>query len=296
MKTGVNMTNTDAHAELVNRISRFGVELSELSGQLKRSYSNYEFIDPKEEPAFNDLWKGIVDIEQALEKNCHNRPPEARDYETEKTGVILVPVLTGDDLNAGYNWKENPWHYPRRVPVKRPRHYLVRNVEGDVTAHCEQRQIVKPITIPEGVELGFETGIPEGFEYVFMKDENEILRVRTENGLHFDASPIGIEKAGIIIAADEGLAPEIPQGSGLIYDEGISNYDGKGYYAIRRAKRSGDEIVQLEVLRDGGFSLVSYKARPEKLKDLSGIRILGKARYFLLKNGVESPFGFSNVY
>lgn len=273
----------DAHAELVTRISQFGQELSELAEQLKRSYSNFEFIDPKDEPAFVELWKGIVDIEQALEKHCHNRPSEVCDYESEKTGFVQIPVMTENDIIAGNYRREKPWHYPRRVPVKSFRHYRVTNEKGDFIAQCEQRQIVKPIAIPKGIELDFETGIPDGFEYVFSKDGDEFLRVRTQNGQHFDALPLGIAKAGIIMAADEGLVPEIPQGSCLIYDEGISNFDGKGYYAIRRAERSGSEIVKLDVLKNGTFSLISYKERPEKFKDLSNIRIMGKVRYFLVE-------------
>lgn len=282
------MTNTDARQERLAQMSSIGLALSELAGQLRRAYSNYEFIEPDEEPIFEELWKGIIDIEHVLENSCHDMPPGASEHFTEVTGYVRIPTFSGDEIAANYDWRRYPWHYARRLRAYGPKHYLIKTFDGIVVGNAVKTLLSKPVKVPDGIQIDFEPRRPSSWLYVFEKDGIECGRWDTAEAQSFSSAPLELDKTKLVIAGDNGLAPEIPANSPLLLDETVLGYDGSGYYAFGKPNNRID-IAELKPAESGGFVYTSYKDRPEHLKDLSSLKFLGKFRYILERNREAEP-------
>lgn len=278
------MDNTDLKAERLEKMSRLGVELSELAGQLKRTFSNYGFIDPDEEPVFVELWKGIIDLEQVLEHNCHDMPPAASKYFSELTGFVQIPTVTGEELLAGYDVREIPWHHPRRLRPFTKQSFDVKTFDGETVCTAEKTMRSKPVAVPDGEVIAYEPRELEGFCYQFRKDGRTIATFDTVSSLELVVPELGIKYGRLITAGNNGLAPEIPKDAILLLDTNVRSYDGVGYYAFARKAGSSVDIAELRALTSGGFRYVSDKSRPETIEDLQQLEFRGKFRFIMVRD------------
>ena len=297
------MTDTDARAERLARMSALGVALSELAGQLKRTYSNYAFIEPDEEAVFTELWNGLTDVEHVLTNYCHDMPDAAEAHFVDVTGFVRIPMISGEEMAAGYDYRKYPWHYARRLRKIKDKHFILKRLDGTTPAEGSPKLtavkslIKKPVEVPEGITVDYETFSPEGWKFDFFADGVLAASVDTRDSERFACEALGIQKARLVTAADDALAPEIPANSVIILDEDVVSYDGTGYYAFEKPNGRLD-IAELKTDPEGGFIYTSYKTSPEKLDDLSAVKFLGKFRYILERNcaSEEQPKGdFSDL-
>ena len=288
------MTDLDARAERLARMSELGMALSELAGQLKRAYSNYAFIEPEEEPVFIELWNGMTDLEDVLRNHCHDMPRPAAEHFTEVTGYVGIPMFSGDEIAAGYDWREYPWYFARRLRRIRPKHFILKPIDGRSTDDSRQLSVVKtllskPVPVPEGEKIDYEPRQPIGWQYAFLIDGATAFTVNSHDTAHFSAEPLGIRRARLITAEDDALAPEIPAKAVLLLDEDVASYDGKGFYAFEKKESGQVDIAEIKPNPEGGFVYTSYREYPKVVPDFSAHRMLGKFRYLLVRDRALEP-------
>ncbi len=288
------MTDLDARTERLARMSELGLALSELAGQLKRAYSNYAFIEPEEEPVFIELWNGMTDLEHVLRNYCHDMPMPAAEHYADVTGYVSIPMFSGDEIAAGYDWRQYPWYFARWLRRVRPKHFLLKPIDGRSTEDSHQLSVVKtllskPVPVPEGEKIDYEPRRPVGWQYVFSIDGKEAFTFSSSEPEAFTAEPIGIRHALLITAGDDGLAPEIPAKAVLLLDEDVPNYDGMGFYAFEKHESGQVDIAEVKPNPEGGFVYTSYRAHPKVVPDLSALRMLGKFRFIFVRDRASEP-------
>lgn len=284
------MQDTDLKAERLAKMSELGVALSELAGQLKRRNSAYHFIDPDEEPAYVDLWKGLIDLEHVLANYCHDMPPAAEKHARKVTGEVRIPMVSMEELMIGYDVRKIPWHHARRLRNHGTKKYTVKSLEGgahDVIVTVEKTRLTRPVPIPEGESLAYTPVEPVGFHYVFRTENGkgeggETVAVDLTKNTTFALPLLGLESVRILHAADGSLAPEISRDDELLLDTTVKSYDGAGFYAFESPDGNTLEIAEVKPAPEGGFLYTADREVPAKrVDDPAKLPWCGKFRYRL---------------